>query len=169
MTEEGHPRHCKPLFEAGKALLVKSGLVGWDDQAFEFAPKYPDQSDEAFEAYWKKEFHCEFGRYMAWVLFGVGWENLLKAACVCNDVGPKCPNETLGQYEEKYLGQLQLCGENIPNATVTYLRCIRNRDAHHYRPNVRRQNFPGVGQFVEAFNCVVGTMKARHHTPLAMF
>ena len=86
-----HHSDCKPLFEAGKALLVKSGLVCWDEQAFIFAPKYQSNDDTAFENWWKKAFHCEFGRYIAWVLFSVGSENLVKAACLCNGVLPKTP------------------------------------------------------------------------------
>ena len=35
------------LFEAGKALLVKSGLVCWDEHAFIFAPKYQSNDDTA--------------------------------------------------------------------------------------------------------------------------
>ena len=91
-----HHSDCKLLFEAGKALLVKSGLVCWDEHAFIFAPKYQSNDDTAFENWWKKAFHCEFGRYIAWVLFSVGSENLVKAACLCNGVVPK-PESTEGR------------------------------------------------------------------------
>ena len=47
---------------------------------------YPGNEDYEFEEHWKGEFHSKFGRYMAWVLFSVGAENLAKAACVCNKV-----------------------------------------------------------------------------------
>ena len=77
---------CRPLFEASKALLGKSGLVRWNDQTGMFAPKHPSNNDSEFEKFWKARFHQEFGRYIAWVLFSVGAENLAKAACVCNGV-----------------------------------------------------------------------------------
>ena len=77
---------CDTLLEASKALLRKSGLARWDDQTFAFVPMYPSNEDYEFEEYWKGEFHSRFGRYMAWVLFSVGAENLAKAACVCNKV-----------------------------------------------------------------------------------
>ena len=47
---------------------------------------YVGNEDYEFEEHWKREFHSKFGRYMAWVLFSVGAENLAKAACVCNKV-----------------------------------------------------------------------------------
>ena len=77
---------CDTLFEASKALFRKSGLARWDNQTFTFVPMYPGDDDFEFEKHRKKEFHSEFGRYMAWVLFSVGAENLAKAACVCNGV-----------------------------------------------------------------------------------
>ena len=77
---------CDTLLEASKALLRKSGLARWDDQTFAFVPMYPGNEDYEFEEHWKEEFRSRFGRYMAWVLFSVGAENLAKAACVCNKV-----------------------------------------------------------------------------------
>ena len=73
---------CDALFEASKALLEKSGLARWDDQTFTFVPMYPSDDDFELEKHWKTELHSKFGRYMAWVLFSVGAENLAKAACV---------------------------------------------------------------------------------------
>ena len=77
---------CGPLFEASKALLGKSGLVRWNDQTGMFAPKYPSNNDSEFEKCCKARFHQDYGRYIAWVLFSVGAENLVKAACECNGV-----------------------------------------------------------------------------------
>ena len=66
---------CQVLFEAGQALVAKSGLAKYSGAYFVAC------DDEAgFDEYWKREFHPEFGRYMAWVLFSVGAENLAKAA-----------------------------------------------------------------------------------------
>ena len=77
---------CEPLFEAGKVLLGESGLVRWNSETSVFEARYPGNNDCNFEQFWKSKFHQEFGRYIAWVLFSVGAENLAKAACVCNDV-----------------------------------------------------------------------------------
>ena len=77
---------CEPLFEASKVLLKESGLARWSDQTFAFVPIHLGNDDCEFEKYWKNRFHSKFGRYMAWVLFSVGAENLVKAACVCNKV-----------------------------------------------------------------------------------
>ena len=163
---------CNLLFEAGKALLVKSGLVCWDDQNFAFAPKYQGDNDSDFEKCWKKTFHPKFGRYIAWVLFSVGSENLVKAACLCNGVGPKPPQKLheLGRYVDKHLPKLCECrnidGERTTALIDGYKRLtkIRNRDAHNYKANKRRLNFPSVEDlFVPAFNILVETMKAEHH------
>ena len=43
------PLKCRPLFEASKALLRKSGLVRWNDQTGMFATKYPSNNDSEFE------------------------------------------------------------------------------------------------------------------------
>ena len=69
---------CEPLFESSRALLEKSGLVHYSDYSF-----MSNKDEPVFENYWQKRFHPEFGRYMAWIWFSVGAENLLKAALVC--------------------------------------------------------------------------------------
>ena len=69
---------CRPIFESSKILLVKSGLVGFSRNCF--VAKEPEKE---FEKYWARDFDPEYGRYMAWVWFSVGAENLLKAALVC--------------------------------------------------------------------------------------
>ena len=100
---------CDTLFEASKALLKKSGLARWGDQAFVFVPMYPGDDDSEFEKYWKKEFHSKFGRYMAWVLFSVGAENLAKAACVCYEITTGPDYGTLGRYTKSGGLLDQLC------------------------------------------------------------
>ena len=77
---------CPSLLEASKALLTKSGLCHWSGQTGTFAPTYQGDDDSKFEKSCKAKFHPKFGRYIAWVLFSVGAENLAKAACVCNGV-----------------------------------------------------------------------------------
>ncbi len=166
-----HHSEYELLFEAGKALLVKSGLVCWDEQAFTFAPKYQSNDETAFEDWWKKAFHPEFGRYIAWVLFSVGSENLVKAACLCNEVVPKTPKlETLGTYVKKHLPKLckcrNICGKRKTDLIDGYklLKDIRNRDVHDYKANERRPNFPDIEKrFVPAFNILAETMKTKHH------
>ena len=83
---------CQILFDAGKALLAKSGLAHFDGRHFVACNDKP-----RFDSYWEAEFHPEFGRYMAWVLFSVGAENLAKTACVCNGVKVD-PRASLGKY-----------------------------------------------------------------------
>ncbi|MYC34112.1 MAG: hypothetical protein F4X64_13175 [Chloroflexi bacterium] len=40
--------------------------------------------EAALESWWAEKFDAKFGRYMAWVWFSVGAENLVKAALVCH-------------------------------------------------------------------------------------
>ena len=72
---------CRNLFGAGRTLLEKSGLVRCSGHSFVCAG-----DEDRFEQYWKDNFDPKFGRYMAWVFFSVGAENLVKAALVCNGV-----------------------------------------------------------------------------------
>ena len=74
---------CDKLFKAGKSLLKASHLTRWKNQAFE--ARFPADDDCEFEKHCAK-WDPRFGRYMAWVLFSVGAENLAKAACVCNEI-----------------------------------------------------------------------------------
>ena len=77
---------CGNLFEAGKSLLEKSGLVSYCEPAF-----LGNNNEDGFEEYWEENFDPEFGRYMAWVWFSVGAENLVKAALVCNGLVEREP------------------------------------------------------------------------------
>ena len=70
---------CRNLFGAATSLLVKSGLVGYCGDTF-----VGNSDEDKFEEYWSENFDTNFGRYMAWVWFSVGAENLVKAALVCN-------------------------------------------------------------------------------------
>ena len=75
---------CTELLNASKSLLKHSGLVGWDGHAF--VANHPGSDDCCFEKYHQCTFDSGYGRYICWVLFSVGAENLAKAACVCNHV-----------------------------------------------------------------------------------
>ncbi len=70
---------CHKIYQAGKTLLVKSKLVHFDGHSF-----VDEKDEDQCELYWSRHFDEDFGRYMAWVWFSVGAENLAKAALVCN-------------------------------------------------------------------------------------
>jgi len=158
------------LFEAGSALVRKSGLAHYGGKHFVAG------NDRArFEEYWEKEFHPQFGRYMAWVLFSVGAENLAKAACVCNGVVVD-PKATLGwyirpphHYFERLSTEAGLLGGDKYTLQGGYeiLTEVRNRDAHTYHKDVRDADFTLVEEsFVPAFNVVVSAMRLGGHPPL---
>ncbi len=171
---------CGQMFNAGKTLLEQSGLVVWTADG-DFGSKYPGLNDCQFEKCAAKRFGGEFGRYISWVMFSVGAENLAKAACVCNGIVSKSPPNldygTLGDYwkgrpkETPYLKQLcekrsvlYTDSANLLNGYRYLTQKIRNRDTHTYIPNVRRNDFPKVElTFVPAFNILVETMKKNGH------
>ena len=70
---------CAKLFEASRSLLEGSRLIRYSSGTF-----FSDDDEEALETYWRENFDQDFGRYMAWVWFAVGAENLVKTALVCN-------------------------------------------------------------------------------------
>ena len=157
---------CRVLFEAGKALVEESGLAHYCD------PHFVASEDKAvFDNRWKEHFHPTFGRYMAWVLFSVGAENLAKAVCVCNGVVKVSSKPTLERYAQKHFRELckkpGLCGALNEHELITGyqgLVKVRNRDAHSYRKDVRDADFPLVKEaFVPAFNIVVQSMQHRGH------
>ena len=151
---------CQMFFVAGKALLEKSGLVRFSSPCFVACG-----SRARFNEYWEEEFHPEFGRYMAWVLFSVGAENLAKAACVCNRVVKAKHKPRLEDYVKKHFKGL--CGGDDESTLIEgyeSLTSVRNRDAHSYRKNKRDSDFPLVGEeFVPAFNILVRSMRSVDH------
>ena len=160
-------KSCQHLFEAGKALVEKSGLANYCGPHF-----IACDSQAALSHYWQSEFHTTFGRYMAWVLFSVGAENLAKAACVCNNVVKASHKPTLEDYTKRkghfreLCRKIELIGGERSTLQEGYVRLtkVRNRDAHSYRENVRRLDFPLVEQeFVPAFNVLLGAMRQGGH------
>ena len=163
-------KDCGPLFNAAKALMNKSGLVKYESTGF-----VVPSSREVFEDYWKDEFDPQFGRYMAWILFAVGVENLIKAACVCAGVLSAQRSPRLGHYlstdGEKghlvnVLEKTDLGGDARCKLTKwhKHLTLIRNRDAHAYRANERDAAFSLVGDcFVPASGVLVEAMKRCNH------
>ena len=157
---------CQILFEAGKALVEKSGLATYCGQDFVAC-----DDESAFNKYWKENFHQEFGRYMAWVLFLVGAENLAKAACVCNRVVKFESKPTLRHYVNSHFKCLckkgGFCGDHNEDKLIKgykLLMKVRNRDAHSFRKGVRSADFPFVKDtFVPAFNVLVMAMGGQEH------
>lgn len=148
--------------------MEKSGLAHYSGRGF---VARDDRS--RFDEYWKTEFHPEYGRYMAWVLFSVGAENLAKAACVCSvvlkvDGGPTLSNY-VNTHFKKLCREMRLNGSDDESTLIggyKQLVSIRNRDAHSYRKNVRDANFPLVEEaFVPAFDILMEAMKRGGHPP----
>lgn len=161
--------NCQILFEAGQTLMEKSGLAGYQGARFVACG-----NQAAFNEHWEEVFHPTLGRYMAWVLFSVGAENLAKAVCICNGVQVS-PRATLGAYTRSG-GYFQALFQGNGLSDVDFrtlqggykrLGQIRNRDAHSYHKGVRSADFPLVEQwFVPAFNIAVDAMKwASHQLP----
>ena len=159
--------NCQVLFQAGHVLVEKSGLAHYWGPLFVAC-----DNQVTFDEYWEEEFHPTFGRYMAWVLFSVGAENLAKAACVCNGVVKASSKPALEDYTKSKGHFQELCKKTGICGDVKYtlqegykrLKNIRNRDAHTYRKNVRSRDFPLVKQtFVPAFNVVVEAMRLGGH------
>ena len=166
---------CGDLFLAAKALMEKSHLVLFKDGNF-----HACTNECAFEKYVGEQLDPQYGRYMAWVLFSVGAENLAKAACVCLGCVPKSPTGhygTLGAYLRKVKGVLDghlvglaqkahLTDDDRRKLTDGYLQLIkiRNRDVHSYVYGVRQLHFAfAEAHFVPAFNVLVGTMQRNGH------
>ena len=159
---------CQILFEAGRALVEKSGLAHYRGQHF-----VPSDDKVGFDTYWKEEFHPEFGRYMAWVLLSVGAENLAKAACVCSGTVKVVHRPRLEHYIKRHFSQLcrgtafygtddeRTLTEGYKNLTE-----VRNRDAHSYRKDVRDADFLLVEEaFVPAFDILMKAMGHWGHPP----
>ena len=70
---------CGSLSGPIRSLLEGSGLVPYCGHSF-----VCNGDGAALESWWREKFDAKFGRYMAWVWFSVGAENLAKAALVCH-------------------------------------------------------------------------------------
>ena len=156
---------CQKLFEAAQALIEISGLAHYCGSRFVSC----DDMDN-FENYCQEKFHSTFGRYMAWVLFSVGAENLAKAACVCNKIVDVEDRPDLADYVYEHFERLrneQIVSRGDHDKLVEGYGClkdIRNRDAHSYRENERMANFPQVKTtFKPAFNILVEAIRCGGH------
>ena len=172
-------KECGKLFKAAKALMEKSHLVKYEGGQFTVRH---DNSD-AFDKCVRTAFGEEHGRYIAWVLFSVGAENLVKAACVCSKVVQEDPqygnygmmgdylrrNNRTGKYEGhlvKLCCSMKLCPPDCQKLKEGYesLKDVRNRDIHSFVRNVRVANYPSVkDQFAPAFNVLVRAMEKKGH------
>ena len=169
----GH-HECDKILSAGRTLIEKSHLASYQNGAFVACTNC-----QVFECRVKADFHQRFGRYMAWVWFAVGAENLAKAACLCNGCPEYSPEGHYGALEKfirwdkqakKYVGHLVKLATHLPKEDrpallngYLKLRDIRNRDLHTFKEDVRKGNFPLVeSHFVPAFNVLLGTMQVHH-------
>ena len=159
--------NCKVLFDAGKSLIEKSGLAKYCDPHFVAC-----DNQDAFDEYWQGAFNPKFGRYMAWLLFSVGAENLAKAACVCNGLVEAKHKKKMEDYigPKGYFRDLctmtGICENDWRTLQKGYkrLKKVRDRDLHSYRPEVRSKNFPLVEQkFIPAVNILVEAMVRGNH------
>ncbi len=152
---------CEELFRAGTALLEKSGLVRYcaQDQRF-----YSCNDEAAFEKYHKSKFHEELGRYMAWVLFSVGAENLAKASCVCaGKISADEKHLQLSNYKLP-LKKLNSCDAKQLDSGFRELERVRNRDAHAFHRDVRKDDFHLTKeQFAPLLNIFRKTMERHGH------
>ena len=88
-------KDCQILFDAGKALLAKSGLARFNGQHFVACNDEP-----RFDKYWKAEFHPEFGRYIVWVLFSVGARKLGEGCMRLQWKGEGWPQANAGELSQ---------------------------------------------------------------------
>lgn len=167
---------CGRLFLAAKALFEKSHLVLLREGSFHaFTP------ESEFEKEVSEKLDPQYGRYIAWLLFSVGAENLAKASCVCAGIVRESPTGhygTMGSYLRRVKGRLEghlirlsreanLGCDDKQKMTDGYLELIkiRNRDVHSYVFQVRQSHF-GLAEthFVPAFNVLLETMQRNGHS-----
>ena len=104
---------CGSLFGAGRSLLEGSGLLRYCGDSFTC-----NSDQEGLERWWSDRFDAEFGRYMGWVWFSVGAENLVKAALVCNrllqeeEENPDYPIYCRDTNRENWVAEVLQCQEN---------------------------------------------------------
>ena len=156
---------CEKLFQASKALFFRSGLIHYCGESF--VASYDEAS---FDAYWRRTFDPKFGRYMAWVLFCVGAENLAKAACVCDCLTEESDHTKMDRFlkpnDKVYLGKLNVCDDERKLLISGYksLKKVRDRELHSYRENKRSQKFPSIeGDYLPAFNILLKAMAEKGH------
>ena len=141
---------------AAHVLIEKSGLA-----CYHGSHDYPfiARHKQSFDRHWPT-FDPTFGRYMAWLWFEVGGENLAKAACVHAGYVTIEEQVTLGDYCSKYFRRFFLSDDDRAALRRGYkeLKKRRNEDAHSYHVNVRDDYFPKVAtHFVPAFNVLMKT------------
>ena len=126
---------CGNLFRASESLLIKSGLVRYCGESFCCI-----ESEDKFEQYWKEKFHPEFGRYMAWVWFSIGAENLAKASLVCSGL-VKRKTESLGYpfYSAK-------------NDKSDWIDCVLHPQKSNWgEKEARKYEYGSLGQLIPKF------------------
>ena len=173
---------CKDLFDASTNLFEESGLITWDGNCLK--ARYTTQDDKHFEEWLKCRFNHNFGRYIAWVLFSVASENLIKASFACMSISHKFSDPPLCKTLDALLKKRKKSGKEIPSLLREMCLCasissveigvvetgylnlkqIRNRDIHRYERDKRRYSFHAVkDEFVPAFNVLLSIMKNGGH------
>jgi hypothetical protein len=151
--------------EAGKALILTSGLLSWDSTEQRFAAT----PEVAFERR-STRLHPEFGRLMCWIMFSAGAEFFGKGACLLNSIEVrKFKNSEISDFGkmktlvERHFPKLFLARDATSKQESTVREgykllhtLIRNRDAHAYHKGVRQENFPLVeSHLLGAFNTLL--------------
>jgi hypothetical protein len=150
--------------EAGVSLILTSHLLSWDTTRQRFTPT----PEPAFEEHWP-QLDPKFGRLMCWIMFSAGAEFLGKGVCLRNSVEVRSLQNgimdfgTMKALVGRYLPKLFRARnatdaqEKVVKDGYTLLQTsIRNRDAHAYHRDVRRNDFPLLEKnFLEAFNTLL--------------
>jgi len=126
----------------------------------------PENVQDHFDVYHRVRFGGEHSKYSAWILFGVGAENLLRAALKCQRIEPK-HGAALGQLVKTYLPKLCPGHQEAMAPLVAShgeLKDVRNRDAYSYEADMRGSDFPLVeSDFAPSFNVLVAAMRENGH------
>jgi len=132
-------------------------LIAWSKLATQTGTQLKAATDQAgFNLHWPT-IDPKFGRWLCWVAFGVGAENVVKGAFAqrqydLKQFGASLPLKT-------FLGMPDEHVEFVSTAIFRLATEVRNRDAHEYVPNVRNNDFPYLAsEFVPALNHILACL-----------
>jgi hypothetical protein len=134
--------------KSGVELVQWSHLASWNQFHLVAAT---DQG--IFDSHWPL-IDPKFGRWLCWLAFGIGAENIVKGAFKLKqrepgDFGASHPWKRVLGMPDKYV-------TSVEGAIHQLATKVRNRDAHEYVPGVRDKDFPDVAtQFVPALNHIL--------------
>ena len=127
-------------YRAARKLIEESGLACYHGSPHHFVAC----TEQSFEDHWQA-LDPLLGRYMFWLWFEVGGENLAKAACIREKLFTISDHVTMGKCLNKYLQMLPVANPgDLCTLRKGYKRlaCRRNRDAHVFHLNERDAYFP---------------------------